>query len=41
MALGGEDEKGDMTVWYGMYCVYLYDTGCCNIPFIGVVEMME
>lgn len=27
-----------MIVWYVLYCVYLYDTGCCNTIFIGVVE---
>lgn len=23
---------------YCMYCVYLYDTGCCSAQFIGIVE---
>lgn len=27
-----------MTVWYVLYCVYIYDTGCCYKSFIGVVE---
>lgn len=27
-----------MTVWYVLYCVYLYDTGCCSALFIGVGE---
>lgn len=36
----GEKEGGggDRTVWYVLYCVYLYNTGCCSAPFIGVVE---
>lgn len=25
-----------MTVWYVLYCMYY--TGCCNTPFISVVE---
>lgn len=38
--LGDGDKRkgGDMTVWYVLYCVYLYDTGCCNTLFIGVGE---
>lgn len=27
-----------MTVWYVLYCVYLYYSCFCNTPFIGVGE---
>lgn len=34
----GEKEGGRYDCMVCMYCVYLYDTGCCNRPFIGVGE---